>query len=94
MWSDLSDWFYNLKNLNANAFLTNLVDEIQDEMMDVVEITEDQIAELYQRVRVLELAEVQRQIDSMIAATEGSLKKERKAPKVVKKSTKKVAKRQ
>lgn len=68
--SDLSDWFYNLKNLNTIAFTVNLVDEMQDEMLEVGEISEDQILELYKRVRVLELAESKRQFEELINSIE------------------------
>lgn len=83
--SDLSDWFYNLKNLNTIAFTINLVDEVQDDALDIGEIQEDQIKELYQRVRVLEVAEANRQFQAVLAATEKSLKKHTKKSKKVSK---------
>jgi len=83
--SDLSDWFYNFKNLNLIAFTVNLIDEAQDDMIDDLEVVPDQIKELYKRVRVLEIAETNRQFEAMVAATGKSLKK---APKKAKKVTK------
>lgn len=88
--SGLSDWFYNLKTLNMIAFTVNLVDDIQDDMIDDLEVVPAQIKELYQRVRVLEIAESNRQFEAMILATEKSLKK----PSKTTKKTKKVTKRQ
>lgn len=84
--SDLSDWFYNLKNLNMIAFTVNLVDDIQNRQIETGEVVEYQIKELYQRVRALEIAETNRQFEAMILATEKSLKK---VPKKYKKVSKK-----
>lgn len=74
MWSDLSDWFYNLKNLNTIAHVINVVDNIQDKMIDDLEGVPGQIEGLYQRVRVLEIAESTRQFDALIASVEKSKK--------------------
>lgn len=90
--SDLSDWFYHLKNLNTIAFLVNVVDEIQDEILDDGKTTEEQIGELYKRVRVLELAESKRQFEELLNSiekkTDSLLESQTKKSK-----TKKVAKK-
>jgi len=89
--SDLSDWFYNLKNINQIAFTVNVIDAIQDDMLDNLNVVPDQIEELYNRVRVLEIAESNRQFEALILATEESMKKSKKSTKksTVKKSSKK-----
>lgn len=86
--SDLSDWFYNITNINMIAYRVNLIDDIQDEMLENEDIVEDQIENLYHRVRVLELAESNRQLESLIEATSKSLKKATKKTKKAKKVTK------
>lgn len=90
--SDLSDWFYNLKNLNIIAFTVNIVDDIQDDMIDDLGVVPSQIEELSKRVRVLELAESKRQFEELLNSIENkadslleSQTKKSKSKKVAKK---------
>lgn len=82
--SDLSEWFSNIKNISTLAFYVSIVDEIQDEMLDETETVIEQISELYKRVRVLELAESTRQFNELIK----SIEKVQDKSKTVKKSKK------
>lgn len=87
--SDLSDWFYNLKNLNTIAFTVSLADEIQDDMLDDEIVFREQIKELYQRVKFLETVESGRRANELLQAAMKSSQNQTKKTSKPKRSAKK-----
>ena len=79
--SDLSDWFYNIKRLNIFGITVNILQDLFLEVDDILDTQQEQIKELYKRVRVLEIAETNRQFQAIIAATDKAINTNKKSIK-------------
>ncbi len=94
MWSDLKDWFYNASKLNVIAVLVN---DLQDKVIYLLgndDEMDEFIFDLSQRVDFLEKLEKARQLESLLKATDASIKKSSKTKKVGKSKKAKETKRQ
>ncbi len=97
MWSDLKDWFYNAFKLNVIAVVVN---DLQDKVVYLLDNDDEMdefIFDLSQRVDFLEKLEKARQLESLLKATDSSIKignKSKKVGKVGKSKKAKETKRQ